>query len=162
RRVGVLGGQTPEIQVHVTPQRLQAFGLTLEDLSKAIAATNSITAVGRLEDNHLLYLAIDNNTFTSLQSARDVSVKTRHGGIVRLADLARVDLGTVPQWLTVNDNGQPAVSLDVYQQDSADSLSLAKAVDESLAAFMQTQPKSIQMYKWYDQTQLVRSSISAV
>jgi multidrug efflux pump subunit AcrB len=162
RRVGVLGGQTPEIQVHVTPQRLQAYGLTLDEVSKAIAATNSITAVGRLEDNDLLYLAINNNAFTSLQSVRDVAVKTGSGGVVRLADLAKVDLGTVPQWLTVNDNGKPAVNFDVYQQDSADSLTLAKAVDASLTAFMQTQPKSIQLYKWYDQTQLVRSSISAV
>lgn len=162
RRVGVLGGQTPEIQVHVTPQRLQAYSLTLDDLSKAIAATNSITAVGRLEDNDLLYLAINNNAFTSLQSVRDVAVKTGSGGVVRLADVAQVDLGTVPQWLTVNNNGKPAVSFDVYQQDSADSLSLAKAVDQSLTAFMQTQPKSIQVFKWYDQTQLVRSSISAV
>ncbi len=162
RRVGVLGGQTPEIQVHVTPQRLQAYSLTLDDVSKAIAATNSITAVGRLEDNDLLYLAINNNAFTSVQSVRDVAVKTGSGGVVRLADVAQVDAGTVPQWLTVNNNGKPAVSFDVYQQDSADSLSLAKTVDQSLTAFMQTQPKSIQMFKWYDQTQLVRSSISAV
>jgi multidrug efflux pump subunit AcrB len=162
RRVGVLGGQTPEIQVHLTPQRLQAYGLTLSDVSQAISATNSITAVGRLEDNDLLYLAINNNAFTSLQSVREVAIRTGNGGIVHLADLARVDLGTVPQWLIVNDNGKPAVTVDVYQQDSADSLSLAKAVDESLAAFMQTQPKSIQIYKWYDQTELVRSSIRAM
>jgi len=162
RRVGVLGGQTPEIEVHVTPQRLEAYGLTLDDVSKAIAASNSITAVGRLEDNDLLYLAIDNNAFTSVNSVRQVAIRTGSNGIVRLADVAQVNSGTVPQWLIVNDNGKPAVTFDVYQQDSADSLSLAKQVDASLQAFMQTQPKSIQVYKWYDQTQLVRSSISAV
>ncbi|HUN76815.1 MAG TPA: efflux RND transporter permease subunit [Steroidobacteraceae bacterium] len=162
RRVGLLGGRTPEIEVHVTPQRLQAYGLTVDEVSKAIAATNSITAVGRLEDNDLLYLAIDNNAFTSLQSVREVAIRTGSSGIVRLADLAQVQLGTVPQWLIVNDNGKPAVTIDVYQQDSADSLSLAKQVDASLSAFMQTQPKSIHVYKWYDQTELVRSSISAV
>jgi multidrug efflux pump subunit AcrB len=162
RRVGVLGGQRPEIEVHLTPRRLQAYGLTVDDVSKAIAASNSITAVGRLEDNDLLYLAIDNNAFTSLESVRDVAVRTGSSGIVRLAELAQVDLGTVPQWLSVNDNGKPAVTVDVYQQDNADSLALARQVDASLAAFMQTQPKSIQVYKWYDQTELVRSSIGAV
>ena len=71
-------------------------------------------------------------------------------------------MGSVPQWLLVVNNGKPAVSFDVYQQDSADSLSLAKAVDATLDGFMKTQPKSIQLFKWYDQTELVRSSIGAV
>jgi multidrug efflux pump subunit AcrB len=162
RRVGVLGGQTPEIQVHVNTQELQAYGLTLNDVGQAISATNAITAVGRLEDNDLLYLAIDNNAFTSVQSVRNVALRTGNGGIVRLGDLGKVELGSEPQWLLVNNNGRPAVSFDVYQQDSADSLTLAKSVDATLSAFMATQPKSIQVYKWYDQTQLVRSSIGAV
>ena len=162
RRVGVLGGQTPEIQVSVSPLKLQAYGVTLADVGQAIAATNTIGAVGRLEDNDLLYLAIDNNAFASAQSVRGVTLRTAKGGIVRLADLATIRVGSVPQWLLVDDNGKPAVTFDVYQQDSADSLSLAKAVEAKLGAFMQTQPKTIHLFKWYDQTELVRSSIGAV
>ncbi len=162
RRVGVMGGTTPEIQVRISPLKLQAFGLALGDVAQAVAATNSISAVGRLEDNDLLYLALNNNAFASVQSVRDVALRTAKGGIVRLADLAAISVGSVPQWLLVDDNGKPAVTFDVYQQDSADSLSLAKAVEASLGTFMQTQPKAIQLYKWYDQTELVRSSIGAV
>jgi multidrug efflux pump subunit AcrB len=162
RRVGVLGGQTPEIQVSVSPQKLQTYGLTLAGVADAIAGTNAIAAVGRLEDNDLLYLAIDNNAFTSIESVREVTLRTAQGGVIRLTDLGKVELGSVPQWLLVDDNGKPAVTLDVYQQETADSLSLARTVDASLAAFMKTQPGSIQLVKWYDQTQLVRSSISAV
>jgi len=162
RRVGVLGGQTPEIQVSVSPLKLQAYGLTLADVASTIATTNAITAVGRLEDNDLLYLAIDNNAFTSVQSVRNVALRTTQGGIVRLSDLGKVEMGSVPQWLLVDDNGKPAVTFDVYQQDSADSVNLAKTVATTMAAFMKTQPKSIQLLKWYDQTTLVRSSIAAV
>ncbi len=162
RRVGVLGGQTPEIEVRVSPQRLAAYGLTLADVAGAISATNSINAVGRLEDNDLLYLVISNNAFSSVESVRNVVLHTGKDGIVRLASVANVRLGSVPQWLLVNDNGQPAVTFDVYQQDSADSLALATAVESSLVAFMKTQPASIRLYKWYDQTELVRSSIGAV
>ena len=68
RRVGVLGGQTPEVQVSVDPHKLRAYGLTLADVSQALSQTNSIQAVGRLEDNDLLYLAINNNAFTSVES----------------------------------------------------------------------------------------------
>jgi multidrug efflux pump subunit AcrB len=162
RRVGVLGGQTPEVEVSVDPNKLRAYGLTLADVSQALSATNTIQAVGRLEDNDLLYLAINNNAFTSLNSVQNVSLRTGPDGIVRLADIAKVTMGTVPQWMLVNDNGKPAVTFDVYQQDTADSLTLAKEVKQRLDAFMKTQPASIKLYKWYDQTQLVSSSVSAL
>jgi multidrug efflux pump subunit AcrB len=162
RRVGVLGGQTPEVQVSVDPNRLRAYGLTLADVATALAQTNSIQAVGRLEDNDLLYLAINNNAFISIDSVRDVALHTGSDGIVRLGDIAKVTMGSVPQWMLVDDNGKPAVTFDVYQQDSADSLSLAKEVQQRLDAFMKSQPGSIELYKWYDQTQLVSSSIAAL
>lgn len=162
RRVGVLGGQTPEVQVAISPPKLGAYGLTLADVTNAITATNTVKGVGRLEDNDLLYLTISNNAFTSVASVADVAIRTNAGAIVRLADIAKVTMGAVPQWLLVDGNGQPAVTIDVYQQDNANSLNLAGTVEQNLAAFMRTQPKSIHFYKWYDQTDLVRSSISAV
>jgi multidrug efflux pump subunit AcrB len=161
-RVGVLGGRTPEVQVAVSSPKLAAYGLTLTDITNALSAANTVKAVGRLEDNDLLYLAISNNTFTSVASVADTPLRTSLGAIVRLAEIAKVTMGTVPQWLLVDDNGQPAVTLDVYQQDDADSLSLAGSVGQQLSTFMGSQPQSIHLYKWYDQTDLVRSSISAV
>ncbi len=162
RRVGVLGGETQEVQVSADPQKLQAFGLSLADVAKAISDANSVNAVGRLEDNDLLYLTIDNNAFTSLASVRNVVLRTGKDAIVRLSDVAKVTMGAAPQWLLVDDNGKPAVTFGVYQQNTADTLTLAKEIDQRLDEFMKTQPPSIHLYKWYDQTQLVRSSIAAV
>ncbi|MGH8256019.1 MAG: efflux RND transporter permease subunit, partial [Steroidobacteraceae bacterium] len=162
RRVGVLGGQTPEVEVLVSLRKLRAYGLTLTDVTDALSATNQLAAVGRLEDDDRLYLTIGNNAFTSVQSVGQVALHTGANGIVRLADVASVQNGTVPQWLLVDDNGKPAVTIDVYQQDHADSLSLEKTVDSTLNGFMASQPPGIHVYKWYDQTQLVRSSISAM
>jgi multidrug efflux pump subunit AcrB len=162
RKVEILGGQTPEVQVSVSPQRLADYGLTLTDLTNAISATNTLNAVGRLEDNDLLYLTVSDNAFKSLASVANVEIANGKGGIVRLGDIARVTMGSVPQWLLVDDNGRPAVTFGVYQQDNADSLRLARQVAGRLAAFMHTQPTSIRLYKWYDQTELVRSSIGAL
>ncbi len=162
RRVGVLGGATPEVQVSVSVEKLRAFGLTLAEVSQALAQTNVVQAVGRLEDNDLLYLAINDNAFTSLRSVRQVALRTSGNGIVRLGAIARITMGTVPQWLLVDDNGKPAVTFDVYQQDTADSITLAREVKQRLAAFMKTQPKAIHLYKWYDQTKMVGSSIAAL
>ncbi|MGH7111143.1 MAG: efflux RND transporter permease subunit [Stellaceae bacterium] len=162
RKIGILGGETPEVQVTVSPQRLAAHGLTLTSLTNALAAANTLKAVGRLADNDRLFLTISNNAFASLASVADIEIGNGKGGIVRLGDIAEVTMGSVPQWLLVDNNGRPAVTFDVYQQDQANSLSLAKEVGQRLAAFMQTQPKAIHLYKWYDQTELVRSSVAAL
>jgi multidrug efflux pump subunit AcrB len=162
KRVGVLGGKTPEVQVSVDPQKLASYGLTIADVSKAVSATNSLKVVGRLEDNDLLYLVVNDNAFNSLGSVSNVELRNGAGGIIHLSDVASVTMGAVPQWLLVDVNGQPAVTFDIFQQDRADSLVVAKEVAQKLAAFMQTQPKAIKLYKWYDQTQLVRSSIAAL
>ncbi len=162
RRVGVLGGATPEVEVRVNPQKLEAYGLTLRQVSGTLAQTNIIRAVGRLQDNDLLYLAISDNAFTSIHSVRNVALRVGKDGIVRLGQIAKVTMGSVPRWLIVDDNGHPGVNINVYQQSSADSLKLAQEVKRKLAAFMHTQPRSIHLLKWYDQTQLVRSSVSAL
>ncbi len=162
RRVGVTGGQTPEIQVSLDPLKLQAHGLSAASVAATIGAANTISSVGRLEDNDLLYLTLQSDAFTSVDSVRAVSIPAASGGLVHLGDLGTIEMGTVPQWLLVMDNGKPAVTFDVYQQDEADSLQLAKAVQQRMDAFMQTQPKNVHLFKWYDQTDLVRSSIGAV
>ena len=97
-----------------------------------------------------------------MKSVQNVALHTGADGIVRLGEVANVFMGSVPQWLLVDVEGRPAVTIDVYQQDHADSLTLATAVQQRLDAFMKTQPKSIHLAKWYDQTELVRSSIGAV
>src|SRR6185312_14077673 len=99
RKVGVLGGDTPEVQVYVSPQKLMAYGLTMKDVASAISDTNTLNAVGRLEDNDLLYLMIANNSFKSVDSVKDVALHTGKGGVVRLGDIADVKMGSVPQWL---------------------------------------------------------------
>ena len=162
RMVKVDGGDKPEVQVSISPAALQSHGLTIQDVATAISRANTVQAVGRIEDNDLLYLAISNNAFSSVKSVRDIALQTGTGAIVRLGDIAKVAMGTKPRWYLVDNEGRPAVDIGVYQQDSADSLHLGRAVQSRLDRFMKTQPASIQVHKWYDQTTLVRSSIAAV
>ncbi|MDA8363930.1 MAG: efflux RND transporter permease subunit [Gammaproteobacteria bacterium] len=162
RKVSTLGGQTNEVEVYVSPEQLQTYGLTPSDVAKAISGSNSLSAVGRLEDNDLLYLVLANNPFRSIRSVRNVTLRTKHGDIVRLGDIARVEMGSIPQWLLVDNDGQPSVNINVFQQDNADSLKLKKEVIAKLDAFMKKEPKGIIVHKWYDQTDLVSSSIGAM
>ena len=57
-KIDVQGGAIEEIHVTTDPARLAAYGLTVADLSKALAGANVLTAVGRLEDHDKLYLLL--------------------------------------------------------------------------------------------------------
>ena len=57
-KIEVLGGAQREYQVNLDPARLDAYGLSLSDVSKSLSAANVIAAVGRMEDRYKLYLAM--------------------------------------------------------------------------------------------------------
>ena len=63
--VRVLGGGQAEYQVVVDPARLQALGLSMDDVARALSDSNTVTAVGRIEDRHRLYLALVDSRLTS-------------------------------------------------------------------------------------------------
>ena len=91
--MGVLGGETREVQVSLNPQKLEAYGLTIADVSNAISASNNLMVVGRLEDNDLLYLVVNSNAFKSIDSVREVELRNNAGGIIHLSDVAKIDDG---------------------------------------------------------------------
>jgi multidrug efflux pump subunit AcrB len=161
-QVGTLGGETREVEVRLDPSKLKAFGLTLADVTTAIQDGNTLDAVGRVEDNDLLYLILANNGFSSIESVRNVMLPTQSNNIVKLTDLGTVTSGVVPQQLLVEDQGKPSVEFGVYQQPDANSVALQNQVAAALTKFMKAQPRSIHLVKWYDQTELVRSSAAAV
>ncbi|MCF3947030.1 efflux RND transporter permease subunit [Acidiphilium sp. AL] len=161
-RVGTLGGRQREIEAVLNPAKLRAFGLTLADVENAVKQSNVLEGVGHLQDNDLLYLMFAKNGLTGAKSIRDITLRTAQHGIIRLADIATISKGVVPRWYLVRDQGLPSVEINVYQQSSADMVALQNKVKKKLKQFMAAQPKSIHLVKWYDQTQLVRSSVAAV
>jgi multidrug efflux pump subunit AcrB len=57
-QIGVTGGQDEEFQILVNPARLAAYGLSFDDVAKAVSSANVLSAVGRLEDHYKLFLVV--------------------------------------------------------------------------------------------------------
>ncbi len=161
-RVAVTGGEQAEYHVLVNPLRLQADQLTFGDVVNALNATNTISAVGKLEDQYQLYLAVAHNPLKNLQQIQDTVIKSGPHSLIRLSDIATVTLGTVPQWIRVTADGQNAVLIDIFQQPGSNNVELSKAVKAKLAAFTPSMPSGINIANWYDQSQLVTETASSV
>ena len=159
-RVGVDGGAVPEYQVEADPAALAARGLSLADLNTALAAANDLRVVGRLEDHYRLYLLASGARLRTLADIGNVVVASTGGSVVRLADVARVRAGVVPQWIRVTADGRDAVLLNIFQQPDGNSLAVAREVRDRLARA--TLPPGVKLTNWYDQSRLTLASSVSV
>jgi CzcA family heavy metal efflux pump len=163
--VELLGGRQAEYQVEVDPARLQALGLSVEDIAKAVAANNGITALGRFEDRHRLYLTLEDDRVSNAGDIGDIVVKaaTAPGsGAVALKDVAAIHFGQAPDWTRITAQGRDAVLINVRQSPDAASVALVKEVRARLAAFKGQTPPDVQIVTYYDQTELVTEAAGSV
>ena len=161
-RAEPIGGEVDEFHAVVDPARLQALGLAIDDVSKALAATNVITAAGKIEDRYKLLLVLSD---ASLQTADDIGQTViAHGssGIVRLRDVATIAHASVPEWIRVTADGKDAVLISIYQQPGSNSVQIAADVRAELATLQAQLPPGIIVASWYDQSDLVVASAASV
>jgi CzcA family heavy metal efflux pump len=161
-KVSVQGGAREEYQVVVDPARLASFGLSLNDVAKAVSGANVITAVGKIEDHYKLYLTISDTRFHDLDQIRETILRSGENGMVRLDDIATVSRGTVPQWTRATADGHDAVLFQIYQQPGGNTVQIAREIKNKLAGFRPNLPKGIRIANWYDQSQLIVASVHSV
>jgi CzcA family heavy metal efflux pump len=161
--VTVQGGQVPEFHVVPNPALLQASNVTILDLANAIQASNIVDSPGLYEANHQLILGLVGAQVHDAEHLRQLVVKTTPAGApVRVADVATVEQGTMPVYTTVTANGKQAVLLNIARQPSSNTVAVADAVAAQVAQLKQKLPAGVRLEPFYDQSQIVRDSISSV
>src|SRR5471030_2619546 len=160
--VQTMGGALEEYRVTVDPVRLRAHDLTLDEVARTLAATNVLSAVGRLEDHYKLYLVMADTRLQSLAQIRQTVLRNAAGAMVRLADVGTVEQAVVPEWTRVTADGRDAVLFSVYQQPGSNSVQIAADVKAKLAEYQHNLPAGVHIASWYDQSELVTESASSV
>ena len=155
-----VGGAQEEYRVTIDPDKLRAYGMRFDDVTRALSAANVITAVGRMEQHYKLYLGVANSRLKSLDGIRDTVLRAGANGLVRIKDVGTVALSTVPQWTRVNADGHDAVLLNIYQQPGGNSVQIAHDIDQKLHDYHL--PAGVKVAKWYDQSRLVVASAKSV
>ena len=161
-KVGVQGGKKAEYRVSVDPARLNALGLSIDDVANALSSGNVLTAVGKLEDHYKLYLAVTDTRLKNLSEIRRTIVRSGKDGQVELEDVAHVTRATAPNWQRITADGRDAVLLNVYQQPGASVVKLEKDLATALTSSAGHLPAGVKMAQWYDQSRLVTASAASV
>ena len=151
-KVDLMGGRQAEYQVLLDPVQLQSYGLTPADISNALSASNVVTAVGRIEDRYRLYLVLSDSRLQNQDDIGKTILRSGKDGIVELEDVGAVKLGQAPEWTRVNADGKDAVLLNIMQQRGANTVAMAAAVRDRLAALQTSLPPDITIRPYYDQS----------
>jgi CzcA family heavy metal efflux pump len=159
----VQGGQIPEFHVVPNLASMQAAGVTIPDLVGAIEASNIVGSPGLYEANHQLILGLVGAQTHNADNIRQLVVKTTAAGApVRVADVATVEDGTQPVYTTVTADGKTAVLLSFMRQPESNTVAVADAVAAQVTELRKKLPPGVKLEVFYDQSQLVRDSISSV
>ncbi|MDB6000526.1 MAG: cusA, partial [Rhizobacter sp.] len=161
-RAEAIGGAVQELHALVDPLRLEAHGLTLDDVSKALAAGNVVSAVGKLEDRYKLLLVLADSSFKGIDDVGQTVLAHGPNGVVRLSDVGTVERAFAPEWTRVTADGKNAVLVSIYQQPGSNSVRIASDVKAKLADLQSQLPPGIAITNWYDQSDLITASAASV
>jgi CzcA family heavy metal efflux pump len=159
----VQGGRVPEFEVTPDPARLLASGITVTDILDAIRRTNLVDSPGLLEDNHQLVLGLVSGQVHTPEEIGQIVVKSSAAAVpVRVGDIAKVTASVAPVYTIVTANGKPAVLVSVNRQPESNTLAVADEVHAQISGLQSTLPPGVHLEPFYDQSTIVRDSISSV
>src|ERR1039458_1894701 len=161
-RVEITGGREPEFHVIVDPLKLQANGLGMSDVSDALTKNNLFAPAGMMEENYHLYLTTVDGRLHSAADIENLVVAVHGSHPVQVKDVARVERGPEPVFLSVTAQGRDAVLLNIQSQADGSTLDIATALKKQLQQLQQELPPDMHLGFFYDQSLFVRDSVGSV
>jgi len=158
----ILGGQTFAMRVWLDPKRMAARGITADDVRLAIQLNNFQAAPGNVKGLFTL-TAVDTNTgLRGMHEFREMVVKAQDGGLVRLGDIAKLELGAQSTDSSVSMSGVHAVFVGINATPTANPLTMVKDIRAILPSIERDLPPSVHMRIGYDATRFITASIDEV
>ncbi|HEV3481316.1 MAG TPA: efflux RND transporter permease subunit [Candidatus Acidoferrales bacterium] len=156
----VQGGEVPEFQITPDASKLLRAQVTVPEILQAVGSTNLIASPGLLEQNHQLFLTLVDAQAHAASEISNIIAKTTPGGLpVRIGDVADVHASVEPVYTIVTANGKPGVLLSIDRQPSSNTVQVADEVHAEMEQIKRTLPPGVTISSYYDQSDIVKSSI---
>jgi multidrug efflux pump len=158
----ILGGSTYSMRIFLNPVKMAALNVTPSAVSEALAKNNFLTAAGNTKDE---YVALSITAKTDLNQVTQFSnliVKNEKGSIVRLRDVAKVELGSQDYDNSVTFNGKKAVFISITPTPTANPLTVISDTRNMLPSIFKEFPPSLTGTIVYDATAFIRASLNEV
>ena len=160
--VKVSGGLEDEIQIRVDQQKLSQLGLNIEQIASRIRAENVNLSGGRLEEGNQRFLVRTLNEFQSVDEFRGAIVATVADRPVYLGDVATVERGHKEREAITRVKGRESVELAVYKEGDANTVQVARRIDQRINRIRESLPDDIELIKIHDQSTFISSAVNDV
>src|SRR5277367_259897 len=156
------GGAVRQVQIDLDQNALRAHNLSAIDVGNALARQNLITPVGTEKIGSYEYTIDLNDSPKVLADFNNLPIKVVDGVVVFMRDVAYVHDGSPPQTNVVQLDGRKGVLMSVLKIGSASTLDIITGIKARLPAIEATLPPGVNLKFVADQSDFVKSSVSAV
>jgi multidrug efflux pump len=158
----ILGGQTFAMRVWLDPAQMAARGISAADVAAAIRANNYQSAAGQAKGFYTVTNIDAHTGLNDVAQFKRMVVKAAGGALVRLEDVAEVDLGAQSWDSSVAMSGQQAVFIGIQATPTGNPLTLVQGVRALLPEIERNLPPAVKMQVAYDSTRFIQASINEV
>ncbi|MGZ5075136.1 MAG: MdtB/MuxB family multidrug efflux RND transporter permease subunit [Methylobacter sp.] len=160
--VSISGGQRPAVRIQVNHKALAAYGISLEDIRLAIAATNVNQPKGMFNGPMRSAIIDSNDQLRSADEYRELVVAYRNNAPVRLTEVAAVVDGAENERLAAWANDNTAVIVNIQRQPGANVIEVVDRIKELLPQLQASLPLSVEVVPLTDRTVTIRASVHDV
>ncbi len=160
--VSISGGQRPAVRIQANTEQLASYGLSLSQLSTAIASANSNGAKGNFDGPTRSYSIDANDQLLSADDYANQIIAYRNNAPVRLSSVATIIAGAENTELGAWSDRTPAVLLNVQRQPGANVISTVDQIKKALPALTSGLPAGVDVKVVSDRTTGIRASVHDV
>ncbi|WP_137930736.1 efflux RND transporter permease subunit [Mesorhizobium comanense] len=160
--VQIFGAQQYSMRVWIDPVRLAARGVTAAEVLTAINNSNFLSAPGNTQNEFVVSSITVRSTLQTPEAFAELPLRSTDGNVVRLRDVARIELGAENTDTRVSFNGKPGTFLAIFPTPAANPLTTAAALTKLVPQIQETLPKGMTIEVVYDATGQISASIDEV
>ncbi|MGA3303254.1 MAG: efflux RND transporter permease subunit [Methylovirgula sp.] len=156
------GGKVRQIQIDIDQPKLQSYGLSAQDVGRALKAQNLILPMGTQKIGQFEYIVSLNDAPSTMEGLNDLPIKSVNDTVVYMRDVAFVHDGSPPQLNAVRVDGNHAVLMTILKSGSASTLDVINGVKALLPKIRAGLPPGIEINAVGDQSGFVEASVDSV
>ena len=162
QRADILGGRVYAMRVWLKPDELAARGLSPAEVRQTLLSNNALSAVGATKGNMLRVSLVANTDLKDVSEFRNMVVAQNNGAIVRLADVADVELGAESYDNEVRFGGQTATFMGVWVLPTESTVEVIKRVRDAMPDVQRGLPAGLEAAIGYDATKYIDDALREI
>ena len=162
-------GPQHSMRIWLNPAKIASLGLSSADIVSAISSQNIQASIGSVgsapspESNPVVLSLTAKGLLSTVDDFENIVVATSdNGGVIRLKDVARIEIGADSYNMSAHFDNAPAVIIGLSQTPNSNSLNIMKDVRKEIKALSETFPADMEFRVAYDSTEFVRASIASI